>query len=159
MTNRIKQAAPLRKVVLASALAAMTLGSVSPAMAQGYPYGNGGYDNSYRHRDRGDTTGAAVIGGIVGIAIGALIASGGNKNQNRYRDRGWQWRDGYYWDREGRRYDRDGRQAHDTDGYYRGRDGYRSDGGYRGDNGYRGDDDGYYSRRGYRDGDGTYRGN
>lgn len=153
MTNRI------RKFALATALGAMTLGSVSPAMAQGGYYGGG-----YHHRDRGDTTGAAIVGGIVGIAIGALIASSGNKDRNRYRDRGWEYRDGYYWDREGRCYDRNGRLIdrggyRGSDGYgsdyYRGNDGYRD--GYRND-GYRGDGD-YYARRGYRDGDGYYRGN
>ena len=151
MTNRI------RKFALGSALAAMTLGSVSPAMAQGGYYGGG-----YHHRDRGDSTGAAIVGGIVGIAIGALIASSGNKHHNRYRDRGWQWRDGYYWDRDGRRYDRNGRPC-DEDGYgyrggnYRGSDGYGSDH-YRGRDGYRDGyrgDDRYYDRRGY--GDGYYR--
>jgi len=137
MTTRI------RKAALASALAAMTVGSVTPAMAQGYPYG-GGY-----HRSRGgDTTGAAIIGGIVGIAIGAMIASSGNKHHDRYRDRGWQWRDGYYWDREGRRYDNNGRPC-DDDGYaqrnYRGSYG-------QGDGYYRGGSDRYYDRRGYPDG-------
>jgi hypothetical protein len=143
MTTRI------RKFALGTALAAMTLGSVTPAMAQSYPYGG------YRNHDRGDTTGAAVIGGIVGIALGALIASGGNKDRNRYRNRGWSYRDGYYWDRQGRRYDRDGQPCDDDRGGgdyyqgdgYRGNDGYRD--GYRGNDGYRGDD-GYYNRRGYR---------
>ena len=151
MTTRI------RKFAFASALAAMTLGSVSPAMAQGYPYGNGGY----RNHDRGDSTGAAIVGGIVGIAIGALIASGGNRDRDRYRDRGWEWRNGYYWDRQGHRYDRHGRR-HDDDryynggGHYRGSDGYGNDE-YRGRDGYRGDE-GYYDRRGWRDGDRGYRG-
>lgn len=125
MTSRIKKAA------LASALAATTLASASPAMAQGYPYGG------YRHRSHGDTTGAAIVGGIVGIAIGALIASSGNNHHRNYARNGWEWRDGYYWDRDGRRYDRNGRPC-DEDGNYRGR-------------GY-GDRDGYYDRRGYGEG-------
>ena len=57
--------------------------------------------------------------------LGAIIASSANSHRNdRYADRGWSWRDGYYWDRQGRRYDRDGRPC---------------------------DDDGYYDRRGYND--------
>jgi hypothetical protein len=141
----------IRKFAFASALAAMTLGSVSPAMAQGY--------GGYRNHDRGDSTGAAIVGGIVGIAIGALIAGGGNRDRDRYRDRGWEYRNGYYWDRQGHRYDRNGRR-HDDDrynnggGHYRGSDGYGNDN-YRGNDGYRGDE-GYYGRRGWRDG---YRGN
>lgn len=153
MTTRI------RKFAFASALAAMTLGSVTPAMAQGYPYGYG--DNGYRHRDRGNSTGAAIVGGIVGIAIGALIAGSGNKDRNRYRNRGWSYRDGYYWDREGRRYNRDGQHCDEYGnpyrGGYRGSDGYGGDY-YRGNGGYRGHGD-YYARRGYREGERYYRGN
>lgn len=134
-----------KKAVLATALAATSLTAVTPAMAQGYPYGSYG-GSGYRNHDRGDSTGAAIVGGIIGIAIGALIASSGNKNNHR-RDRNYayrndmEWRDGYYWDRDGRRYDRDGRPCDDD------RDGYSSG---------RGPDygNGYYQWRGYRDGDG-----
>lgn len=139
-----------KKTALAAALAATALTSVTPAMAQGYPYGD--YGGGYRRHDRGDSTGAAIVGGIVGIAIGALIASSGNKNRHRGNDsayrNGWEWRDGYYWDRSGHRYDRDGRNCdEDRDSRYsdRGQD-YGND---------------YYGRRGYRDGDnygGGYRG-
>ncbi|MEO6716830.1 MAG: hypothetical protein ABIM50_06225 [Novosphingobium sp.] len=132
-----------KKAALASALAATALTSASPAMAQGYPYGS--YGGGYRHHDGGDTTGAAIVGGIVGIAIGALIASSGNRNRHRGNDyayrNGWEWRDGYYWDRAGHRYDREGRNCdNDRDGRYSSRN---QDYG-----------DGYYQRRGYRDGDG-----
>jgi hypothetical protein len=141
-----------KKAALATVLAATSLTAVTPAMAQGYSYGGyGDYgDYGYRNHDHGDSTGAAIVGGIVGIAIGALIASSGNRNNHRnsaYRN-GWEWRDGYYWDREGRRYDRDGRAYNDNrNGYYTGRtQDYGND---------------YYQRRGYRDGDGyrdLYRG-
>ena len=130
-----------KKAVLATALAATSLTAVSPAMAQGYPYGSYG-NNGYRQHDRGDSTGAAIVGGIVGIAIGALIASSGNKNHHRGNDNayrnGWEWRDGYYWDRGGHRYDRDGRNCDDD-----------RDSSYSG----RGQDygNGYYNRRGYRE--------
>ncbi len=131
-----------KKAALATALAATSLTAVSPAMAQGYY----GYENNYRHRDRGDSTGAAIVGGIVGIAIGALIASSGNNNHNRYRDRGWEWRNGYYWDREGRRYDRNGRAYGEHRGtHYNGQNGYYGN--------YGNDSNDYYGRRGYRDGD------
>ncbi len=66
-----------RKAVLAGALGAATLTAASPAMADHYRRG-------------GDTTGAAIAGGIVGLALGAAIASNG---RDRYDD------DGYYYDR------------------------------------------------------------
>ena len=107
----------VKKATLATVLAATTLTSVTPAMADPY-YG-------HRRRGGGDATGAAIAGGIIGLALGAIIASSANSNRNnRFADRGWTWRDGYYWDRQGRRYDRDGRPC---------------------------DDDGYYDRRGYSD--------
>ena len=98
----------VRKATLATVLAATAFTSVTPAMAD--PYSRG------RHGG-GDATGAAIAGGIIGIALGAIIASSANSHRNdRYADRGWSWRDGYYWDRQGRRYDRDGRPC-DDDGY------------------------------------------
>jgi hypothetical protein len=147
------------KAVLATTLAATALTAASPAMADTY---RGGYN-----RDRGDSTGAAIAGGIIGLALGAIIVSASSNKHNRYRDRGWSWRDGYYWDREGNRYDRDGRPS-DQDGYYS-RRGYgdRGDRGYdgRGYDGRRGNwdnrgydqgDRGYYGREGYY-GDRNYR--
>ncbi|MBC2666158.1 hypothetical protein H7F51_11580 [Novosphingobium flavum] len=70
----------IKKAVLAVALGAATLTAASPAMADGYR----GY------RRGGDTTGAAIAGGIVGLALGAAIASG---SRDRYYD------DGYYYAR------------------------------------------------------------
>jgi hypothetical protein len=80
-----------KKLVLGSALAASTLVAVSPAEAQ-----------RWRGRNRGgDVATGAIIGGIVGLGLGAAIA---NSNNNRW-DRGWRGRgydprwDGRGWDR------------------------------------------------------------
>lgn len=71
----------IRKAVLAGVLGAATLAVASPAMAD---------DGRYRgHRGGGDTAGAALAGGIIGLALGAAIASG---DRDRYDD-------GYYYDR------------------------------------------------------------
>ncbi|MFC3173909.1 hypothetical protein ACFOD9_06565 [Novosphingobium bradum] len=134
-----------RKATLATALTATALSAASPAMAQGYYYG---------HRSGGgDTAGAAIAGGIIGLAIGAIVASSATRHNDydhRYADRGWQWRDGYYWDRQGRRFDRDGRPCEeraDRQGYYE-RQGYYDRRGYD-ERGYGYGDRGYYGRDGY----------
>jgi hypothetical protein len=91
-----------------------------------------------------------VIGGIIGLGIGAAIAS--DRPRQVYApvyappppvayapayapayayappppvyvvERSWAWRDGYYWDHHGRRYFRDGRPYDDYGrrGYYDG---------------------------------------
>lgn len=135
-----------KKATLATVLGATALTAASPAMANPY-YGN--------HRRGGDTTGAAIAGGIVGLALGAIIASSANNRRDdyrtRYQNRGWTWRDGYYWDREGRRYYRDGRPCDDDrDGYYD-RRGYDERGYGQSDRGYYGRDN-YYGDRNYRHG-------
>ncbi len=104
-----------KKTALATALAATTIATATPAMAR----------DGYYHRDNGNTAGAAIAGGIIGLALGAIIASSGNdRDDRRYRDydRRYQYnnnyyygRDGYRYDRNGYRYDRDGRR----DEYYR----------------------------------------
>lgn len=104
----------IKKAAFATALAATALTSAAPAMAR----------DTY-HRG-GDKTGTAIAVGVVGLALGAIIASSAN---DRHRDR--YYRDGRYYD-QGGRYDD-----------YRGYD-YR-DGRYN--NNY---DRGYYDRRGYR---------
>ena len=110
----------IKKATLATALAASTLAAATPASARDY----------YRHR--GDDTAAVAIGaGIIGLALGAIVASSSRDRHHRdydYRRNGWEYRDGYYWDRDGRRYDRNG-QRYDDDGYYARR-------GYYGDRGY-----------------------
>lgn len=146
-----------KKATLATVLAATSLTAASPAMA-----------DSYREYHRGgDTTGAAIAGGIIGLALGAIIVSSSNHRNDRYSNRGWQYRDGYYWDRQGHRYDRDGRPC-DEDGYYSRRGyndrgdndrsyNYRGEQGYRyGDRGYSNGDRGYYGRDSYY-GERTYR--
>jgi hypothetical protein len=108
----------IKKATLATALAASALVSATPAMAR----------DNYRRHDGGDEVAAAVVGGVIGIALGAIIASG-NDRDDRYYDRRYQ-RDGAYYRDD--RYYRDGR-------YYN-RERYR-------------DDRGYYARRGYSQGD------
>ena len=132
----------LKKATLAAALGATALSAASPAMARDYYYDG--------HRG-GDTTGAAVAGGIIGLALGAIVASSISRHNDydrRYESRGWQYRDGYYWDRQGHRYDRDGRPCDDRNGYYD-RRGYDDRGYGYGDRGYYGRD-GYYGQRNYR---------
>ena len=123
----------VRKAIFATTLAATDLVASTPAMAE--------------HRDgrRNNTAAIAVGVGIVGIALGAIIAS--NK-RDRYDDRyqvgdGWYYNDDYYYNRQGERYNRG-----DWD-----RGDWSRDGSDRGDWGQgdrrRGHGDRYYDRRGY----------
>ena len=72
----------ITKTVLGGALAASTLVAVAPADAQ--------YYRGRHHRGNGDAAAGAIIGGIVGLGLGAAIAS---SNRDRYYDRGY---NGYY---------------------------------------------------------------
>jgi hypothetical protein len=75
----------LKKAGLGVALAATAITVSAPAEAQRW--------GGYRHYNRGgDTAGAAILGGIVGLGVGAAIAS---SNNNRYYDRGYYDRDYY----------------------------------------------------------------
>jgi hypothetical protein len=76
----------ITKLGLGAALAATALTTAAPADAQRYGY------RGYRGYHRGDSTGAALLGGIVGLGVGAAIASNANR---RYYDRGYYDR-GYY---------------------------------------------------------------
>lgn len=78
----------LKKTILGGALAATALTAAAPAEAQW----RGGYRGGYRHHNGIGSGGAAVLGGIVGLGLGAAIAS---SNNNRYYDRGYYNR-GYY---------------------------------------------------------------
>lgn len=74
----------LTKAGLGMALAATALTAAAPADAQRYRrYNRGG----------GDVAAGAVLGGIVGLGLGAAIASG---NRGRYYDRGYYHDRGYY---------------------------------------------------------------
>ena len=75
-----------KKAVLGASLAATALTVAAPAEAQRY--------RGYRGHRGGDTAAGAIIGGIVGLGVGAAIAS---NNRNRYYDRGYY--DGGYYDR------------------------------------------------------------
>ena len=75
----------MAKAGLGVALAATVLATATPAEAQ---------YRRYWHRDRGgDAAAAALIGGVVGLGVGAAIAS---SNRDRYYDRGYYDRGGYY---------------------------------------------------------------
>ena len=118
----------LKKSVLATTLAATALVTTTPAMAREY------------HRGNGDDAAIAIGAGIVGLAIGAIVAS--SSRHDRYDDRyyvldGWYYDQGYYYNRQGNRYDRDNWQRRYGDRY---------------DRRYRNQDREYYNRRGYNDG-------
>jgi hypothetical protein len=116
----------LKKAVLGTAIGAMAL-ATTPAEARGY----------YRHHHH-DNTGAIVGAGIIGLALGAAIASD-NRGYDGYYDSGY-YNDPYY---NGYAYYTPGYNVYyypQTYPYYEGR-WYN---GYRYNNGY------FYDRRGYR---------
>ncbi len=84
----------MKKAGLGIALVATALTAAAPADAQ--RWGRGGYGRGwggYHHRGGGNAAGAAVLGGILGLGVGAAIAS--SNNRNRYYDRGY-YNGGYY---------------------------------------------------------------
>lgn len=99
----------IKKTVLGTALAASALAATTPAMAR-----------DYYHRSHDNSAAVAIGAGVIGLALGAAIASSSN-DHDRYRERyydntysygpaytqGWYYRDGWYWDRDGRRHHRD----------------------------------------------------
>lgn len=70
----------MKKAGLGIALAATAVTAAAPADAQRY--------GGYRHYNRGggDVAAGALLGGIVGLGIGAAVAS---SNRDRYYDRGY----------------------------------------------------------------------
>lgn len=142
-----------KKAVLAVTLAATALASATPAMAD--PYYSGGY-GGYRHHRGGDSTGAAIAGGIIGLALGAIIVSAANSNRNRDRDRAYRYENRYQGQYRGQPTWQGAYNGDPYDQRYQGgQPGYSRDG-------YPQSNDGYYDRRGYRDPDGyegEYRGN
>ncbi|MDF0486864.1 hypothetical protein PX554_01880 [Sphingomonas sp. H39-1-10] len=73
----------LKKAGLGVALAATALTAAMPAEAQ-WRGGYRGYRGYHGWHRGGDATGAALLGGIVGLGVGAAIAS-----NNRGYDRGY----------------------------------------------------------------------
>src|SRR4051812_3709245 len=61
----------------ALALAATTIGAAAPAQAQWRGGYYRGYHGGHYYRYHGDRTGAAVGAGILGLAVGAALASSG----------------------------------------------------------------------------------
>ncbi|MEI6642414.1 MAG: hypothetical protein WCL10_10280 [Novosphingobium sp.] len=134
-----------KKATLALALAASALATATPAMADPY-YGG------YRHHRGGDSTGAAIAGGLIGLALGAIIVSASNNNRHRdYADRRYDnsgyrryrgqptWNGAYNGDPYDQRYQQGGQPGYTRDGYPEG-------------------NDGYYDRRGYRENQDGYQG-
>jgi hypothetical protein len=84
---------------LTAAMAAMTLGgavcaTAAPAQARdhGWHGGYGGYGGYGGHYYRHDNGGAAIAAGVVGLALGAALAS---NSHSYYYDRPY-YRGGYY---------------------------------------------------------------
>lgn len=75
----------MKRVGLGVALAATTVAAAVPADAQRW---RGGYRH-YHRGGGGNVAAGALLGGIVGLGVGAAIA---NNNRGRYYDRG------YYYD-------------------------------------------------------------
>ena len=125
----------ITKTALGAALAATALVSATPASAHDY----------YDHDRGGDTAGAAIVGGVIGLALGAIIASNGNHHRDRYDRR-------YY----NRGYNGSGYYNQGYNGYYN-NNGYNNNNGYYNNgynNAYRGYDN---DRRGYDNDRGDYR--
>lgn len=83
----------LKKAGLAVALGATAMATMAaPADAQRY--------RGYRHYGHGggDVAAGALLGGIVGLGVGAAIA---NSGRDRYYDRGY-YNGGYYYDQRPR---------------------------------------------------------
>ncbi len=118
----------ITKTALGAALAATALVSATPASAHDY----------YGERERGgDNAGAAIVGGVIGLALGALVASSSSHHQDR---------DGYDRRYYNRGYNGGGYYNQGQTGYYNGyNNGYYNNG----SDGYNGYDNGYYERRDY----------
>lgn len=152
-----------RKTALATALAATALAGATPAMAQDR-YGQRHHDNS---------AAVAIGAGVLGLAIGAIIASSNHHDRDdrryyngyvyspgyAYSNGGWydgyRYYNGWFYDRDGyRRYDRsDWDRMHQGRNYY-GNQGYNYSQRYNDNRGYnynRGYDRnrGYDNHRGY----------
>lgn len=93
----------LKKAGLGLVMGATMLTAAAPADAQRY---RGDHYRGDHYRGR-DNTGAAVVAGIAGLAIGAAIASNDRRydyDRRYYRERGYYPTDGYYYRDYQRRY-------------------------------------------------------
>lgn len=116
----------IRKLVLGTALAASAVTAAAPASARDY----------YGHRS-GDGAAVAVGAGIIGLALGAAIASSNHhRDYDDYRYR----RNRHHHDR--RDYEREGYRGGQYDQRYYG-NGYNGGAYYNGYNGYNGGYGGY----------------
>lgn len=132
-----------KKLILGTALAATSLTMAAPASAQDYR----------RHRG-GDDAGAAIVGGVIGLALGAALVSSSHHSHDRYRNNTWY--EGYYY-RDGGFYDRQGQLRYNRNSWDRRGDAYNQRGynqrGYDQRGGYdqrdddRDDDRGQYDNR------------
>jgi hypothetical protein len=120
----------MKRAVLAVALVATTFGAATTAQAR---------DRDYRRGGGGDDAAIAIGAGVVGLAIGAALASD-NHGRRYYRDRYYprsRYRNNYYYDSY------PGYYQDNYPRYYRGYPRYKSKRHYR--NRYHGS--GYYSDR------------
>ena len=109
-----------KKTALGAALAATALASTTPAMARD------------THRGNDNTAAVAIGAGVIGLALGAIIASSDSgRDDGYYRTSyaygpaytaGWYYRDGYYWDRDGHRHSREEYSRYHRSGNARGGD-------------------------------------
>lgn len=102
----------IKKLLLGAALGASALTTAAPASAQYY----GG--DRYRHHDNG--AGIAIGAGVLGLALGAVIAS----NSNRHYNRGYSYQQPYY-NGYDNRYDYESARRYDNDRQYNQRYNYR----------------------------------
>lgn len=84
-----------KRKFIASALAAVTaagavLATAGPANAERYRYRH--------HNDSSDEVAAAIVGGVAGLALGAMLSSGGRDRYDRYDGYDRRYYNGYSYD-------------------------------------------------------------
>ena len=80
-----------KKAGLGLAMGATLLTAFAPA-ADAQRYRGGYYGRGYHHHN--DNTGAAIVAGVAGLAIGAALASSNNRRYDY--DRSYYYQHGYY---------------------------------------------------------------